>query len=176
MSDSATPWTAAHQAPLSMRFPRQEYWSGLPFPSPGNLPNPGIKPASPAMAGGLFTTEPPGKPSEILNEVKWYTFFFYYFTILHWFCHTSRRIRHGCTRVPHPESPSLLPPHTIPLGRLSAPALSTLSHALNLDWQSVSHMIIYMFQCYSFKSSHPCLLPESKRLFFTSVSLLLSRI
>ena len=76
MSDSATPWTAAHQAPLSMRFPRQEYWSGLPFPSPGNLPNPGIKPASPAMAGGLFTTEPPGKPSEILNEVKWYTFFF----------------------------------------------------------------------------------------------------
>ena len=44
-----------------MRFPRQEYWSGLPFPSPGDLPNPGIKPGSPALAGGLFTIEPRGK-------------------------------------------------------------------------------------------------------------------
>ena len=44
-----------------MGFPRQEYWSGFPFPSPGDLPNPGIKPASPALAGGFFTTEPPGK-------------------------------------------------------------------------------------------------------------------
>ena len=46
----ATPWTAAYQAPLSMEFPRQEYWSGLPFPPPGDLPDQGIKPASPAMA------------------------------------------------------------------------------------------------------------------------------
>ena len=45
-----TPWIVAHQAPLSMGFPRQDYWSGLPFPSPGDLPNPGIKPASPALA------------------------------------------------------------------------------------------------------------------------------
>ena len=45
----ATPWTAAHQAPLSMGFSRQEYWSGLPFPSPGHLPNPGIEPGSPAL-------------------------------------------------------------------------------------------------------------------------------
>ena len=52
----------ACQAPLSMGFSRQEYWSGLPFPSPGDLPNPGIKPRSPALAGGFFTTEPPGKP------------------------------------------------------------------------------------------------------------------
>jgi hypothetical protein len=44
-----------------MGFPRQKYWSGLPFPFPGNLPNPGIKPMSPAFAGGFFTTEPPGK-------------------------------------------------------------------------------------------------------------------
>ena len=63
MSDSfVIPWTVAHQAPLSMRLPRQDYWSGLPFPSPGHLPDPGIKPMSPALAGGLFTTEPPGKP------------------------------------------------------------------------------------------------------------------
>ena len=55
----ATPWTVAHQAPLSVGFPRQERWSGLPFPAPGDLPNPGIEPASPALAGGFFTTEPP---------------------------------------------------------------------------------------------------------------------
>ena len=57
-----TPWTAARQAPLSVGFSRQEYWSGLPFPPPGNLPNPGIKPTSLALAGGCFTTELPGKP------------------------------------------------------------------------------------------------------------------
>ena len=60
----ATPWMVARQAPLSMEFSRQEYWSRLPFPSPGDLPNPGIEPAfpaSPAMAGRFFITEPPGK-------------------------------------------------------------------------------------------------------------------
>ena len=56
MSDSfATPWTVARQASLSMGFPWQEYWSGLPFPSPGNLSDPGIKPTSPVLAGGFFT-------------------------------------------------------------------------------------------------------------------------
>jgi len=54
--------TISHQAPLSMGFSRQEYWSGLPFPPPGNLPDPGIKPVSPALAGEFFTSEPPGKP------------------------------------------------------------------------------------------------------------------
>ena len=58
----ATLWTVAHQVPLSMGFLRQEYWSGLPFPSPGDLPNPGIKPLSSALAGGFFAAEPPGKP------------------------------------------------------------------------------------------------------------------
>ena len=56
------PWTAAHQAPLSMGFSRQEHWSGLPFHSPGDLPDPGIEPKSPALAGRFFTTESPGKP------------------------------------------------------------------------------------------------------------------
>ena len=55
------PWTVAHQAPLSEGFPGQEYWSGLPFPSPGDLPDPRMEPACPALAGGFFTTEPPGK-------------------------------------------------------------------------------------------------------------------
>ena len=66
-NSSATPCAIARQAPLSGRFPRQEYWSGLPFPPPGHLPDPGIKPASlvsPALAGGFFTTEPPRKPQE----------------------------------------------------------------------------------------------------------------
>ena len=57
--------TVARQAPLLMGFPRQEYWSGLLFPSPGHLPDPGIELKSlvpPALAGGFFTTEPPGKP------------------------------------------------------------------------------------------------------------------
>ena len=58
----ATPRTAVHQAPLLMEFSKQEYWSGLPFPTPGDLPNPGIEPMSPALAGRFFTTTPPGKP------------------------------------------------------------------------------------------------------------------
>ena len=67
MLDSfVTPWTVAHQAPLSMKFFRQEYWSGLPFPSPGALPNPGVEPTSlvsPALAGRFFTTLPSEKPT-----------------------------------------------------------------------------------------------------------------
>ena len=58
----ATLWTVAYQAPPSMGFSRQEYWSGLPFPPPGDLPNSGIKPSSPALAGRFFTTELTGKP------------------------------------------------------------------------------------------------------------------
>jgi len=62
MSDSLQPpWTVAHQASLSMEFSRQEYWSGLTFPSPGHVPDPGIEPLSPVLAGRFFITEPPGK-------------------------------------------------------------------------------------------------------------------
>ena len=66
----AAPWTAARQAPLSMEFFRQEYWSGLPFSAPGDLPDSGIKPTSlmsPALASGFFTTEPLGKPQVSQN-------------------------------------------------------------------------------------------------------------
>ena len=65
LSDFATPRTVALQAPLSMGFPRQEYWSGLPFRPPENLPDPGTEPTSPVcplLAGGFFTTESPGEP------------------------------------------------------------------------------------------------------------------
>ena len=64
----ATPWTVTLQAPLSMAFSRQEYWSGLPFSTPWDLPDPGINPkslASPVLAGRFFTTVPPGKPLKI---------------------------------------------------------------------------------------------------------------
>ena len=69
MSDSfVTPWTAAFQAPLSMGFSRQEYWSGLPFPPPEDLPDPETKPVSAALPGEFFTTEPPGNP--VCNGAK----------------------------------------------------------------------------------------------------------
>ena len=58
----ATPWTVAYQAPPSMGFSRQECWSGLPFPSPGDLPDPGIEPGSPALQADALPSEPPGKP------------------------------------------------------------------------------------------------------------------
>ena len=69
------------------------------------------------------------------------------------FCHTLLWISHGCTCVPILNPPSHLPPHPIPQGHPSAPALSTLPRASILDWRSVSYMIIYMFQCYSLRSS-----------------------
>ena len=68
MSDSfATPWTVAHQAPLSLGFPRQEYWSGFSFPSTGDLPNPGIETASPALQADSLPNEPPVKPKEPIS-------------------------------------------------------------------------------------------------------------
>ena len=63
----ATPRTVARQAPPSMGFSRQEYWNGLPFSSPGDLPNPGIKPTSPALQADALTSEPPGNKSGIEN-------------------------------------------------------------------------------------------------------------
>ena len=81
MSDSfVSPWTKATQAPLSMGFPRQQYWSRLPFPPPGVLPNPGIEPASSTPADRFRTTELPGKPlvgyTPIQNEKFVFCFLF----------------------------------------------------------------------------------------------------
>ena len=69
--DSRIPWTVALQAPLSMEFSRQEYWSGLPFPPPGNLPDPGIEPVStvsPALAGRIFTTSTTREALMLIKE------------------------------------------------------------------------------------------------------------
>ena len=64
MSDSVTSWTVAYQIPLSMECSRQEFWNGLPFPSPGgDLPDSGIKPMSPALQASSLPSEPPGKPN-----------------------------------------------------------------------------------------------------------------
>ena len=76
VSDSfAAPWTVAHQVPLYMGFPRQEYWSGLPFPSPGYLPNPGIKPRSLALQPDCLPAEPQRKPKNTgvgsLSFLQW---------------------------------------------------------------------------------------------------------
>ena len=70
----AAPWTVAHQAPLSMGFSRQEYWSSLPFPSPGDLPDPGIEPRSPALQTDALPSKPPGKSQEfryisLINDI-----------------------------------------------------------------------------------------------------------
>ena len=62
MSDSETPWTIAHQVPPSMEFSRQEYWSGLPFPAAGDLPDPGIESRFPALWADALPSEPPGNP------------------------------------------------------------------------------------------------------------------
>jgi len=64
------PWTVVNQAPLLMGFSRQQYWSGLPFPSPGDLSNPGIEPVSPALAGGFFTIEPCRKCQALVGFVE----------------------------------------------------------------------------------------------------------
>ena len=66
-----TPWTAAHQVPLSMEFSRQEYWNGLLFPSPGDIPDPGIKPGSPALYADALLFEPPGKSVKFDDEISW---------------------------------------------------------------------------------------------------------
>ena len=64
------PWTVAHQAPPSMGFSRQEYWSGLPFPSPGDFPDPGIEPRSPTLQADTLTSAPPGKPKDTLKYLQ----------------------------------------------------------------------------------------------------------
>ena len=108
-----TPWTIALQAPLSMGFSRQEYWSGLPFPNLGDLPHPGIQPVSlvsSALAGMFFTTVPPGKQPELSGEVMGIVY--------------GRGTHKTCIWIP-----SLTP--------YSCTAFSNCLTSLNLDWQSL---------------------------------------
>ena len=97
--------------------------------------------------------------------IAWFFFLilFFNFTILYWFCHILKWIRHRYTCVPYSEPSCLLPPHTILLGRPSAPAPSIQYRASNLDWRLMSYMILYILQCHSPKSSHHLPLRQSPR-------------
>ena len=110
-----------------------------------------------------------GKGENIFSEV-YFIFKLIYFNwnliILKYcsiFCHTLIWISHRCTCVPHSKTACYLPPHPIPQGHPSALALSALSQAWNLDWWSISHMVMYMFQWHSPKPSHPEPLPQSPK-------------
>ena len=70
-----------YQAPPSMGFSRQECWSGLPFPSPGDLPDPGIEPGSPALEADALTSEPPGKPCLQIKYIQFYSWFLFLFNL-----------------------------------------------------------------------------------------------
>ena len=142
-----------------MGFSRHEYWSGLLFPSPVLLFL-NVYSVSLLMKFQLYICKTfNSSSSSFLNFIL-----FLNFTILYWFCQISKWIYHRYTCVPHPEPSSLLPPHTIPLGRPSAPAPSIQYRAWNLDWRLVSYMILYVFQCHSPKSSHPLPLPQSPKV------------
>ena len=82
MSDFATPWTVACQALPSLGFSRQEYWSGLPFPSPGDLPNPGIEPGSPVLQADALPSEPPGKLRLIFSDSQNFVLVCFFFVML----------------------------------------------------------------------------------------------
>ena len=86
MPNSATPWTAAHQAPLSIRFSRQGYWSGLLFPSPGDLPNSGIEPRSPALQADSL-------PTELIVAYKRIKIDFLYLENIHFFVNNQRNAK-----------------------------------------------------------------------------------
>ena len=119
----ATPWTVALQVPLTMGFSRQEYWSGLPVPSPGDLPNPGIEPMSlMSTCIGRQVLYHEG----LLGSPSFFFFFLYLFIyfICSEFCHTLEWKSHGFTCVPHPDPPSHLPLHPLLLGFPSAPGPS----------------------------------------------------
>ena len=86
-----TPWTVTYQVPLSIGFSRQKYWSGLPFPPPGDLPNPGVEPRPPTLQADALLSEPPGKPHTIVYRLQSHTFVcFMYFG--RWVLHTKTSI------------------------------------------------------------------------------------
>ena len=163
----ATLWTVARQAPLPMGFSRQEYWSGLPFSSPRDLPDPRIEPSSlkcPVVVGSFF--------------------FFFPFIFISWrlvtlqycngFCHTLTWISHGFTCVPHPDPPSHLPLHPIPLGlpvHQARALVSCIQPGLVFCFTLDNIHVSMLFSQNIPPSPSPT---ESKSLFCTSVSLVVT--
>ena len=131
------------------------------MPSPGDLPNRGIKPRSPALHADSLPAESERYP------LFFFLIYFNWRLITLQYCIGFAIHQHESTTGIHVflilNPSSILPPRTIPLGCLSAPAPSIQYHASNLDWRLVSYMILYMFQCHSPKSSHPLPLPQSPK-------------
>ena len=155
------PLFLAHLGALERRLPllipdvkAPSHWSELFWRS---------SPTGAPLLSVLFAAQHGKKRYAAKTDSEMQNFFFFNFTILYWFCQISKWIRHRYTCVPHPEPSSLLLPHTIPLGRPSAPAPSIQYHASNLDWRLIPYMILYVFQCHSPKSSHPLPLPQSPK-------------
>ena len=155
----ATLWTVAHQAPLSMGVSRQEYWSELPCPSPGDLPDPGIEPApaaSPTLQVDSLPTEPPGKLISLILLII--LFFFNWSKIALQcsasFCYLTTWTSYLYTNVPCLEPPSHSNPHPTHLGQHWA-ELSLPSSRLPLA--SILHTVVYTCQNYSPNLSYPLL-------------------
>ena len=153
MSDTfVKPWTAAHQAPLSMEFPRQEHWSGLPFPSPGDFPDPGIKPVTPALAGWFFTTEPlQGSPA--INTGVHIFSYIYQFSSVQSSCsvmsdflkpHTLQHARLPCPSPTHGAYSNSCPSH--PLSSPSPPAFNLSQHQGLFIWVSSSYQVVKLLE------------------------------
>ena len=131
----------AHQAPLSMEFSRQEYWNGLLFPTPGDLPDPGIAPASPALAGKSFTTEPPGKPIWRLVLFS-HSFVSNFLRLMD--CRTPGLPVHHQLPEPaqthvHRVTDKIQPSH--PLSSPSPPNFNLSQHQSLFQWVSFSHQV-----------------------------------
>ena len=126
----ATPWTVAYQAPRSMGFSRQEYWSGVPFPSPGDLPNPGIEPGSPVLQTDALPSEPLGKPWEFssVQSLRRVRLFATPWTVAH-----QAPLSMGFSRQEHWSGL----PFTSP-GDLPNPGFKPASLTSNLHWQTGS--------------------------------------
>ena len=156
MSDSfVTPWTVTCQAPLPMGFPRQECWSGLPFPSPGDLPDPGIKPSSPTLACRFFTTKPPEKAL-----IRTLFIYMHHFSSITQSCPTvcdpmscsmpdlpvnHQLLEFTQTRV-HWVSDAIQPSHH-PLSSPSPPALNLSQHQCLFKWVSSSRQVAKLLEC-----------------------------
>ena len=111
----ATPWTVAYQGPPSMGFSRQKSWSGLPFPSPGDLPNPGIEPGSPALQADALPSEPPGKP------------ILFYFILFFYQGETESEVAQSCLTLCDPLDCSL-----------PGSSVHEIFHARVLEWVAIS--------------------------------------